>query len=123
MTFSIQNNTRWRQTVDFEAIKNAVLGKRYELSLVLMADTMARRLSKEFKGNTEHTNILSFPIDERSGEIFLNVRRAGREARGFGYTQKEHIIFLFIHGCLHLSGLEHGEEMEKEEEKFLRLFA
>ena len=122
MTFAVQNNTKWRQTIDFEAIKNAILGKHYELSLVLMADTMARRLSKEFKGNTQHTNILSFPIDERNGEIFLNVRRAAREARSFGHTPKEHITFLFIHGCLHLSGLEHGKEMERQEVKFLKRF-
>jgi len=31
--------------------------------------------------------------------------------------KNEFIIYLFIHGLLHLKGFAHGKKMEKEEEK------
>lgn len=106
-------------SVPFEKIKTAILGTRYELSLVLMADTLATRLNKEHKNKTGPTNILTFPLSENEGEIFLNIRRAERDAKKFGHTKNEHIAFLFIHGCLHLLGTAHGKAMEKQEETLL----
>ncbi|QSH39655.1 rRNA maturation RNase YbeY [Candidatus Kaiserbacteria bacterium] len=107
-------------SVPFEKIKNTILGQSYTLSLVLMADTLAKRLNKEHKKRTNPTNILSFPLSDKEGEIFLNIRRAKRDAKKFGHTTNQHIVFLFIHGCLHLKGNVHGEEMEKQEEKLLK---
>lgn len=106
--------------IPFENIKNHILGPKYELSLVLIGDSLARKLNKEHKGKTNPTNILSFPLSKMEGEIFINVRRAERDAKKFGHTAKEHIAFLFIHGCLHLQGIEHGEKMEATEERLLK---
>ena len=108
--------------VPFARIKKTILGERYELSLVLIGDTLATRLNREHKGKTEPTNILSFPLTKTEGEIFLNVRRAARDAKKFGHTHTQHIAFLFIHGCLHLSGMHHGNALEKKEEALLAQF-
>jgi ssRNA-specific RNase YbeY (16S rRNA maturation enzyme) len=35
---------------------------------------------------------------------------------------KAYTLFLFIHGCLHLKGIDHGEEMETLEDKFFAKF-
>ncbi len=102
--------------VSFSHIKDAILGSRYELSLVLIGDTLARRLNREHKGKDTPTNILSFPLSPTEGEIFINLRRAERDAKHFGHTPTQHIAFLFIHGCLHLKGREHGAAMERKEE-------
>jgi len=109
--------------VPFKKIKEFVLGDSYELSLVLMGDAMATRLNLEHKKRKGPTNILSFPLSEKEGEIFINVRRARRDAKKFGHTPTQHLSFLFIHGCLHLKGREHGESMEHEEERLLKKFS
>ncbi|PCI90329.1 rRNA maturation RNase YbeY [Candidatus Kaiserbacteria bacterium] len=119
MTLDIHNTTQLKPKVSFEKIKKAILGSSYELSLVLMGDTLATRLNKEHKNRPGPTNILTFPIAKNEGEIFLNVRRAIRDSKKFGHTPHQHIAFLFIHGCLHLKGTEHGTSMEKREEALL----
>lgn len=102
----------------FATIKDAILGKKYELSLMFVGDTLSRRLNRERRGKTYVPNILSFPLSNELGEMFINPRKAKIECKKFGYTFKEHIVFLFIHGCVHLKGFDHGPEMDKLEKKF-----
>ena len=108
--------------VPFEKMTEAVLGKHYELSLVLCADTLARRINKKLRKKHYAPNVLSFPLSKREGEILLNVRRAGREARTYGVTARSRIALLFVHALFHLKGMGHGEEMETKEQKVLRAF-
>lgn len=109
--------------VPFLNIANSILPKDYELSVVLIADKLGKRLNQEYKDRDYPTNVLSFPLDSESGEIFINVRRAQSEANKFEHTTTEHIKYLFIHGCLHLAGYTHGEEMELLEQKYLKKFS
>lgn len=107
--------------VPFEKIAHAILPKDYELSLVLVGDALGRELNQVHTGRTHPTNVLSFPLSSSSGEIFINVRRAERDAQAFNHTVRQHIAYLFIHGCLHLSGLDHGATMERKEREYLAL--
>jgi rRNA maturation RNase YbeY len=65
-------------------------------------------------------NVLSFPLAKNEGEIFLNVRKAEREAKTFGVAARSRIAHLFVHGCFHLAGLPHGKKMDSGEEKVLK---
>lgn len=109
--------------IPFEEIKDAVLGKKYELSLVFCAHALSRRLNKQFRGKDKPTNVLSFPLSESSGEIFIDLPQAEKEHSKFGEKYSEFILRLFIHGLLHLKGMEHGDTMEKAETKFLKRFS
>jgi probable rRNA maturation factor len=108
--------------IPFEEIKNRVLGKDYELSIVLNGDALARRLNTERRQKTYAANVLSFPLNPQEGEIFLNVPKAAREAKTEGVSHRTWLMFLFIHGILHLKGLDHGSTMERTETKLLREF-
>lgn len=99
-------------SLPFADIKNAVLGKDYELSLVFCANALSRRLNRTYRGKDYPTNVLSFPISNNSGEIFINVRRL----KGFSVGN------LFIHALFHLKGLDHGDTMERAEEKVRTMF-
>ncbi|MDO8569193.1 MAG: rRNA maturation RNAse YbeY [bacterium] len=94
---------------NFEKIKNKILGSDYELSLVFASDILTRRLSRTYRGIDKPTNILAFPLSKTSGEIFINRSRA----KPFS------IKYLFIHGLLHLKGMEHGDTMVQAEKKLL----
>ena len=99
-----------------------VLGESYELSLVVCGDTLSRRMNKKYRKKAYAPNVLSFPLAGHEGEIFLNVRKAEREAKIFNIPVRDRIAHLFVHGCFHLKGLGHGKQMEKLEESVLKKF-
>jgi probable rRNA maturation factor len=100
-----------------------ILGKRYDLSLVFIGKTRAATLNKQYRKKTYSPNVLSFPLDARTGEIFICPLVAANEAAKFNLTPVGYIGFLFIHGCLHLKGLDHGDAMDKLEAKWVKYFA
>jgi rRNA maturation RNase YbeY len=120
---SIQKTTRDSSTrVPFEYIAKTILGGGYELSLVLCGDALARRINCEYRQKTYSPNVLSFPLDEHFGEIFLNVRKAERESKQMNIPIRSRMAHLFVHGCFHLKGLRHGNEMERREDLVLKQF-
>lgn len=95
-----------------------------ELSLVLAGDKRLRALNRDYRSKDKATDILTFPAPKGSigalGEIFINLddcRRAQKYADVF--TEKKSfeylLIFLIIHGLLHLSGLNDEKEAERLE--------
>lgn len=105
--------------IPFERIALTILGTQYELSLVVCGDTLAQRMNSEHRKKTYKPNVLSFPISKNEGEIFLNVQCAAREAKKYDTTFTKRLALLFVHGCFHLKGLDHGDTMEREERKVL----
>lgn len=121
--FSILNATRGGfPNLPFVAFKNAELPRRFELSLVFIGDARSRSLNRRYRRKDAPANVLAFPLGKTSGEIFINLPRAHREARRFAMTGDQFVAYLFIHGLLHLKGLRHGSTMEKEERKLLTRF-
>ena len=43
-------------------------------------------------------------------------------AKDFERTGATFVAFLFIHGCVHLKGLDHGSKMEAIEERIRQKF-
>ncbi|MBI2673739.1 MAG: rRNA maturation RNase YbeY [Candidatus Zambryskibacteria bacterium] len=110
MQFSIKNTTRKKiPGVPFKKIKEQVLGKKYELSLVFCDNALSRKLNSTYRQKDRATNVLSFEISSNSGEIFINLS----QTKIFSAEK------LFIHGLLHLKGMEHGDTMEQTEKKLL----
>lgn len=108
--------------IAFEDMARTVLGPSYQLSLVLCGDTLAQRINIAYRKKHYYPNVLSFELDSKEGEIFLNIRKAEREARQYGVTQKQRIALLYVHGLFHLKGLTHGDAMERDESKVLKKF-
>lgn len=122
-TFDMVNKTRTRAPLlPYSDIKNAILGKRYELSLAYIGKSRARALNKRLRGKDKPANVLSFPLSHTSGEITLCLQTIKQEAPKFGHTFKQHVGFLFIHGLLHLKGLDHSSRMESEERRFMKAY-
>lgn len=114
--------------IAFEDIARSILGKEFELSLVVCGDKLAQKMNVTYRlpaqaGKKSYSpNVLSFPLSKDSGEIFLNVRKAAREARQMHVALRDRIALLFVHGCFHLKGLQHGRTMESEEQRVLHSF-
>ena len=121
--FSIINKTKGKLTsLSFVDIKEKVLGKNYDLSLVFIDEKKIYELNKKHRGVDSATDILSFPLDKKSGEIFICPTKTKEMAKEFDRTYKNFLAFLFIHGLVHLLGYDHGEKMEKVEMKYRKIF-
>ncbi len=118
--FALENTTKGKlPSLPFLRIKERVLGKSYDLSVVFIGDKRSRDLNKRYRGKDKPTNILSFPLSASEGEVFINLRQAKKDAPRFKKRYNTFVGFLFIHGLLHLKGMEHGRKMEQEEERFM----
>jgi probable rRNA maturation factor len=107
----------------YEKMAAAILGTTYTLTLAFIGERRARALNLAHRGKSYVPNVLSFPLDESVGEIYICPRVAEKEAKKFGMSPTGYIGYLFIHGCLHLKGYDHGATMERTEQKYVRRFA
>ncbi len=103
----------------FLDIKNNILGKKYELSLVFADKKTVVKLNQQYRNKDYTPNILSFPYSKNTGEIFIHLPTAKKQAPDFDMDFDTYLVFLFIHGCLHLKGMEHSSTMEEYEKKIL----
>ena len=122
-SFSIVNTTKnTLPRVPFLKIKNAVLGKNYSLSLVFIGETKSKKLNFSYRGINKPTNVLSFPIEKKVGEIFITPKVVRQQTKEFGKKFPNLVAFFFFHGLLHLKGMEHGSTMERAETKLSKQF-
>lgn len=120
---SIRNETKGKlPRLPFHMMKDAVLGKRYELSLAFVRSATSRTLNRSYRGKDAPANVLAFPLTKNEGEIFIDPKKARADAPLFDRTYRKFIALLFIHALLHLKGFEHGSKMNRKEAYFLKKF-
>ena len=116
---SIINKTRGKLPgLPFLLIKEDILGKDYSLSIAFVSVAKSKELNNTYRQKNNPTNILSFPMSAKEGEIIICPEIVRKETKKFGKTFRELLGFLVIHGSLHLKGMEHSSTMEKAEEKY-----
>lgn len=118
----IHQTVKDKPRLPFEKMADEVLGKVYQLSLVICGDKLAQRMNMEYRKKSYRPNVLSFELAKNEGEIFLNIRKAAREAKQEGVSTNARLALLFIHGCFHLAGHDHSDKMEALEAKVLKKF-
>ncbi len=96
-------------------IKKDILGKDYELSIAFVSAAKSKELNKKYRSKNKPTNVLSFGYSKNSGELVLCKEVIKKEIEKFGRTFDELLLFLVIHGMLHLKGMQHGSIMGKAE--------
>lgn len=104
------------------SMKDAVLGSSYELSVAFVDVRAMQKLNRKYRNKSSSTDILSFPLSPRSGEIVFSMKDVEKQAPLWKRRPMNFLAFLFIHGLLHLKGYEHGSRMEREEIKFRKKF-
>ena len=106
-----------------------------EVSIILTDDENIRALNKKYRNIDRATDVLSFAFRESDepqildseneilGDIIISVERAKIQAEDFGHSFLREIIFLEVHGFLHLLGYDHIEENDRlemeEEQRFI----
>jgi len=104
------------------------------LSIVLVDSSKMAELNLKYRGKEGSTNVLSFsqlegdapPQKNLLGDVIICADRAADDATELGYTEDQMLLYLLIHGILHLLGHSHeyppdAEVMSaKVEEIFLK---
>ena len=122
MNVIISQTTKSFPKHTYAEMKDAILGKKYSLSLIFVGEKRAQQLNKQYRDGDYIPNVLSFPLDKNNGEIYITPCIATKESKKFSMTPNGYIGFLFIHGLLHLKGYPHGATMEKAEKKYCAQF-
>ncbi len=121
--FHITNTTKTKLPLfDYVKMKDAILGKDYELSVIIINKQGIKALNRKFREINQATDILSFPLSDNFGEMYINPEMTKLEAKKFDRTYENFFAFLFIHGLVHLKGFDHGSTMDNIEARFRKHF-
>jgi probable rRNA maturation factor len=100
-----------------------------EIELILTYDAQMAQINQEFRGLNKTTDVLSFPSDPFPGaplgSIVISVDKVQSVAKELNHSEDDEISLLFIHGMLHLLGMDHeidSGEMRLEEERLINEF-
>ena len=119
----ITNTTKGKlPRLPFLKLKEKVLGKTYELSVVFTDNATTKNLNRIYRKKDKPANVLAFPLSKNRGEIFLSIKEIKKSALMFGRKSDVLIGLFFIHAILHLKGLSHGSTMERIEERIQKAF-
>lgn len=81
------------------------------LSVAFVGEREMRRLNRERRGKDRVTDVLSF---EGVGEILICYPQARRQARELGHSVRDEVVFLLVHGILHVFGFDHERATDAE---------
>jgi probable rRNA maturation factor len=121
-TFVISSTVKEYPSHPYEVAKKKILGSQYQLSLAFVGEARAKQLNQSYRKKDYAPNVLSFPLSAEQGEIIICPFTANREAHKFSLSKEGYIMYLFIHGLLHLKGYDHSDTMDKLEMKYLKFF-
>ena len=106
----------------YTAIAATVL-PHWNISLVFVGPKKAQELNVQLRKKSYIPNVLSYALGEESGEIFICLAEADKQAPAHNLSGRIFVLYLFIHAVLHLKGWAHGGTMERCERKLLKQFS
>ena len=121
MRIGINNKTRSK--IDLALIKKVAerflkvyKKENYEVSIAFVGGRKMRELNKTYRKKDKVTDVLAFSGDGQDlGEIIINYAQIKRQARKFGNSARQELVFILVHGLLHLSGYDDSDEKGKKE--------
>ena len=116
------------------------LTEQTEVDITIVDDEEIHRLNREYRDVDRPTDVLSFALDEGGedepelldapeehhlGDIIISAETAQRQGEEFGHGLTREVVYLAVHGLLHLLGYDHMTEEDKvimraKEEEALR---
>ena len=143
--FKAQVSSRWLRKATSSALEVALTSEiegSYRLSVMISDDDTLRRLNKEYLGQDEVTDVLSFPASDNRqwkgegnppqqwddieftppieephhlGEVIISYPQVVRQTVGGASDVEKELVLMLAHGVLHLLGFDHTEPWEEAE--------
>jgi len=114
------NNKLLQQAADVFGRKMKL--KEKEVSLALVSAGRIKEFNRKYRGLDKVTDVLSFAGDgpgDFLGEILIYYPQIKRQAKASGIKIEDELVFIFVHGLLHLVGYD--DQSESGREKMLKI--
>jgi probable rRNA maturation factor len=107
------------QTLKSKKIRNKKLLNKTEMTCVFLTRAQMKKLNYNFRKKNKPTDVLSFqPSDTDSvGELVFCPAVLTAQAKKQKQSLSDELMYMFIHGLLHLLGYDH--ELSQNEEKIM----
>lgn len=117
----IEINNAARVSFDRRAVEdvaNSFLKKfklaKEEVSIAFVDAKEMRRLNRIYRGKKGTTDILSFEGEEGFlGELVIDYGQIKKQAKELGHSAKYELLFIVVHGLLHLVGRDDDSEKRR----------
>lgn len=111
-----------------KTLKNSKKLKKSEITFVLISAPQMKAINFQFRGKNYATDVLSFAPSspESLGELILCPSVLKKQAKQNGHSLDFEVLYMFIHGILHLLGYDHEKSLAEEKKMFAiqdRLFS
>lgn len=85
------------------------------MSILLTSDEEIADLNRRFRNLDEPTDVLTFPSGSPLvlGDVAISVPYAERQAQARGIPLENELVYLTIHGALHLLGFDDETEQDR----------
>lgn len=123
----IEINNKTKTKIDAKLISEITdkFLKKYKInktnvSIAFIGDEKMKELNSNYLKKNKTTDILSFlGEDDFLGEILINPNQIKKQAKESDNTFKQELIFILVHGLLHLAG--YNDKTEKDRLKMIKL--
>jgi probable rRNA maturation factor len=97
-----------------------------ELSILIVDDAAIQEINREYLQRDHPTNVISFSQQEGEmlggpdtllGDVVISAETAARDATEAGIEMFDELVFLLLHGILHLLGYDHERGTQAEAER------
>ncbi len=130
----IEINNKTRSNINVKLVKKIanqflkIYNKQnYQVSIAFVGDLRMKKLNKEYCKINQVTDVLAFPGEDDSsasspqpgsgqavqdflGEIIIDYAQIKKQAKKYSKNVKEELIFILMHGLLHLVGYTDRDE-------------
>lgn len=88
----------------------------------IVNDGEIKKINNEYRKINKITDVISFAFNDNKeiktpllGEIFLNYEQASRQSQEYGHSLYRELLFLTIHGLLHLLQYDHDTKSKEDQ--------
>jgi len=98
---------------------------KVEFNVIIVDNDYIHELNKNYRGIDRETDVISFALEDDKtfnpktrvlGDIYISYDKACHQAIEYGHSNLRELVFLAVHGMLHLLGYDH---MNEDDEKIM----
>lgn len=125
MKFCIRNHQR-KVKIDFIKLekilkknKKLFISPPSHINIILVSNRKIKELNRKFLHKNTPTDVLSFKLSPCEGEVIISAEMSAENSGKYGMTVEDEVLYLIIHGYLHLKN--YTDYTERERKRMFRI--